>query len=164
MPRVLFICTGNVFRSVAAEYLLRAAFGAEPRWQIESAGTHGRGDPASSLVRAALAHYRVDAGPHRSRPVTGTLLADSDFVIAMGIDHQQFIAQQFRRRVPLFNELCHGRPQGVLDIHEALDDWDSNPEAVHQFVAETVAHLHASMPALVRVLDDYGRRVWPGPG
>jgi protein-tyrosine phosphatase len=164
MPRVLFVCTGNMFRSVAAEYLLRAAFGAEPRWRIESAGTQARSqDSASSLVREALTAYRIDASAHRTRALTGVLLGEVDFVIAMGTDHKEFIARQFRRRVPLFNELCHGRATGVLDIHEALHDWTTNTEATRAHVEATVAHLHASMPRLVRVLDDYGARVWPGP-
>ena len=163
MPQVLFVCTGNVFRSVAAAYLLRAAFGATPRWHVGSAGTQGRGDPASSLVQRALAHHGIDSGPHRSRLLTRTLLAEADFVIALGVDHQQFIATTFKRRVPLFNELCHGQSAGVLDIHEVMDDWDTNHEAVRAHVIATVAHVRASVPKLVRVLDDYGARVWPGP-
>ena len=42
MPSVLFVCTGNLHRSPMAEYFFRDKVGADPDWEITSAGTDTR--------------------------------------------------------------------------------------------------------------------------
>jgi protein-tyrosine phosphatase len=79
--RVVFVCTGNRFRSpLAAALLTRAAEGVPI--EISSAGTLELGG-ARALPEAqdAAVRFGVDLTEHRSRSVTETPLDDADLVI-----------------------------------------------------------------------------------
>lgn len=44
----------------------------------------------------------------------------------MGRDHQEAVQQLFGLSFPLFNQLCFDRDEPILDVHEALPDWEEN--------------------------------------
>jgi hypothetical protein len=52
----------------------------------------------------------------------------ADLVMAMGRDHQVFIREQFGRDVPLFNQVCLSNDKPILDLHEVMSDWETDPE------------------------------------
>ena len=54
MRQVLFVCTGNIFRSLTAEYALRAALGARRDIVVASAGTEDFPYVVRPLVREYL--------------------------------------------------------------------------------------------------------------
>lgn len=65
--RVVFVCRGNVCRSVFAEHRLR---GLDPRLTVESAGTHVRVSSPSPPTAVSLAReLGLDLASHRSRSV-----------------------------------------------------------------------------------------------
>jgi protein-tyrosine phosphatase len=79
--RLVFVCTGNRFRSpLAAALLARAAEGVPI--EIASAGTLELGGAgALPEAQAAAVRFGVDLTEHRSRSVTETPLRDADLVI-----------------------------------------------------------------------------------
>jgi protein-tyrosine-phosphatase len=72
-------------------------------------------------VRAYLVQRGVDPSPHQQRMVSAELSRASDFVSAMSTDHQAFLLDTFPYRAPLFNEICHGRSEPLLDVWEAIE-------------------------------------------
>jgi len=79
--RVVFVCTGNRFRSPLAAALLSQAADGLPI-EISSAGTlELRGAKALPEAEEAAVRFGVDLTEHRSRSVTEAPLHDADLVI-----------------------------------------------------------------------------------
>ena len=106
---VLFVCTGNIFRSVTAEYALKTE--TWPRTRRASSVRPGSTPSLSRYMtgfRLNCARKGADLTRHIPRQLTTELVEAADLVIAMGRDHQNFIREQFGRDVPLFNQICLG--------------------------------------------------------
>jgi protein-tyrosine-phosphatase len=80
--RILIVCTGNILRSVMAEYLLRSEL---PHIYVESAGypcKRPRIKPLPS-VREAMKEIDLDVSEHRSKLVTPETIDRSDLILVM---------------------------------------------------------------------------------
>lgn len=150
---ILFVCTGNIFRSVAAEYALKAALGPGGPYRVGSAGIVAATQPMPSLIAARLREKGADPSRHVQRRLDETLVDSTDVLVAMGLDHREFIRQRLGREALLFNQVCHGAEESVLDIHEAVPDWARNPEAAMAYAARAIDHIWESAPLCVRYLE-----------
>ncbi len=157
MKSILFICTGNVFRSVTAEYALKARLGPELRLMVGSAGTVGKPQPLHPMISDYLRAKGADPSAHVPRKLTRELLEQVDQAVAMGFDHRDFIKAQFGLEVPLFNQVCFEREEPVLDLHEVLPDWASDMDAARAYVQSVVDHIWDAAPALLARLPSYKR-------
>ena len=158
LPRsVLFICTGNVFRSVTAEYALRARMGSDVRLLVGSAGIEVKPQSLHPMIIEYLRAKGADPSAHIQRKLTRELLEGVDLAVAMSFDHRDFIREQFGRGVPLFNQVCFEKEEPVLDMHEAMPDWQSNMDAARAYVQSVVDHIWEATPALLARLPYYYR-------
>ena len=155
MKSVLFICTGNVFRSVTAEYALRTRMGPEMRLLVGSAGIEAKPQSLHPLIIEYLRAKGADPSAHVQRKLTSELLESVDLAVAMGFDHRDFIREQFGRDVPLFNQVCFEKEEPVLDVHEAMPDWQSNMDEARAYVQSVVDHIWEATPALLARLPVY---------
>ncbi len=90
---VLFVCTGNICRSPTAEAVFRhkaRLAGLEPRFLIDSAGTHGYhiGEPPDSRSIATAMARGVDMRDLRARIVASGDFDQFDYVLAMDRGHR----------------------------------------------------------------------------
>ena len=114
LQSVLFVCTGNIFRSVTAEYALKARLGSDMSHVISSAGIDVKPQSMHAWVQARLREKGADLTTHIPRRLTRELVESADLVIAMGRNHQLFVREQFGRDVPLFNQVCLGHDQPIV--------------------------------------------------
>ena len=154
MKRVLFVCTGNIFRSMTAEFALRALLERDApdlatQLQVGSAGIEAKPQAVHPLVIERLRDHRLDVSAHRQRKLDEQLLNETSLCLAMGRDHQAFIWKSFARTVPLFNAEVYGRDEPVLDVWEVVPDWQTNKEAAAAYTVEVVDYLVAAMPSLL---------------
>ncbi|WP_206343609.1 arsenate reductase/protein-tyrosine-phosphatase family protein [Streptomyces mesophilus] len=85
--RVLFVCTGNVHRSVLAERLFAKW---APDAEASSAGTQARHlEGMDAATRSVLAGLGGEVGAFASRPLTAALAAGSDLVLGMEREHRE---------------------------------------------------------------------------
>lgn len=155
-PRsILFICTGNIFRSVTAEYALKAALGRDPRYEVGSAGIEAIPQAMAPEVRALLRRRGIDPGGHRQRKLSAELLDTAHLPVAMGLDHREYIKQHFGRELVLFNQVCFDREEGLLDTWEAVPDFDRNPQGRRDYLAWVVDYLCSSMPEFIANMERY---------
>ncbi|TXT67518.1 MAG: hypothetical protein BAJALOKI1v1_70009 [Promethearchaeota archaeon] len=86
--RVLYICTGNSFRSAVAEALTRLY---HPSWEVESAGTH----PASHIAHNGKELLeRVDASQYvKLYPdkISQRAIDEADVVVVFKQEHADYI-------------------------------------------------------------------------
>ncbi|MDE3224610.1 MAG: low molecular weight phosphatase family protein [Nitrospirota bacterium] len=149
MTSILFVCTGNVFRSLVAEHALRARAGTGSGYLVGSAGIEARPQPVHPLVRGRLLEKGADPSRHVQRKLTEDLLTGARLVVAMGRDHQEFIRRHFGREVPLFNQICYERDEPVLDVEEAIPDWEQNQEAAKAYTLWVIDYIWEAIPALL---------------
>lgn len=87
--RLLFVCSGNLHRSVMAAALTRTMFQQLQRpVQIASAGTLNlRGRAAPPSVHIVCGELGVDVSDHRSQGLTRSLIERADRVVVMEEHH-----------------------------------------------------------------------------
>ena len=92
--KILFVCTGNTCRSPMAEAIARR-FAIERGLidlDIASAGTSAwEGAPASDGALLVGIERNIDISQHRSQQLTREMVADADYIFAMGPHHLERI-------------------------------------------------------------------------
>jgi protein-tyrosine phosphatase len=146
---ILFICTGNIFRSMVAEYALKARLGPAAGYAVGSAGIEALPQPMHPLIRDYLHEKGADPAAHVPRRLTSELLDSTDLAVAMGLDHREFIRRRFQRDVLLFNQVCYQKEESVLDVHEAIPDWPANMKTVRSYTLSVIDYIWDSMPAFL---------------
>jgi protein-tyrosine phosphatase len=157
MPSILFVCTGNIFRSLSAEYALKARLAPRSPIKVSSAGTLAIPQEMHPDIRAYLVQRGVDPSQHRQRKVSAELLRTTDLVIAMSTDHQSFLFDTFQYRAPLFNDVCHRRSEPLLDVWEAIPAWETDLDAARNYVFQVMEYIWASVPGLLQNLGTFLR-------
>ena len=136
---MLFVCTGNIFRSLTAEHALRQAL----------CGEH----VVRPNVRDSLLSRGFDVGQHQRRTLTREILQASHLVIAMSVDHRAHIRDRFQGDALLFLEACGELGEALPDIEEAVLDYRTNPAAVDAHVRATIDRILELTPRLAARLD-----------
>jgi protein-tyrosine phosphatase len=154
MADVLFVCTGNIFRSLTAEYALRRELGADSGIAVASAGTEDYPYVVRPNVRDYLLSKGLDVTLHRRRTLTEELLRGAKTVIAMSTDHQRFMLERFAYRAPVFLEACGGACEALPDIEEVVLDYRTNPAAVDEHVRMTIDRIIEATPRLARLVQE----------
>jgi protein-tyrosine phosphatase len=144
---ILFICTGNIFRSMTAEYALRACHNFP--YSIGSAGTEAQPQTMSPFVARKLLERGIDPISHRQRRLTLELLTAARLPVAMGRDHQEFILRNFGMKVPLFNQVCFGRDEPLTDVWEAVPDWKENRIAAESHITLVISQIFEAVPSFL---------------
>jgi protein-tyrosine phosphatase len=84
--KILMVCTGNICRSPAAEYILRQHLGRGGCWRglVRSAGVSALEDqPADETTQALMQARGVDLAAHRGKQLTLEQLREADLVLVM---------------------------------------------------------------------------------
>lgn len=119
-PRnILFLCYGNICRSVVAEFLMRLR---HPAFQVHSAGFHrnvGRASPP--YIQAAANAFSIDLSNHLSRRVTLDMVRDADVVFIHDMWNYHDFCHEFPqdKKKVLFLGLFLRPP--LLEIHDPYD-------------------------------------------
>jgi protein-tyrosine phosphatase len=153
---VLFVCTGNIFRSLAAEQALKMMLGGQSSCLVGSAGIDAKPQAVHEWVQTRLSLKGADVTAHVQRQLTPEMVEDTDLVIAMGRNHQAFIRERFERDVPLFNHVCFERDEPILDVHEALPEWEKDLERARIYVWSVIDRIWEAMPFLISRLPTGG--------
>jgi protein-tyrosine-phosphatase len=158
MHRVLFVCTGNIFRSLTAEYSLRQLLGAQSDITVASAGTEDFPHVVIPYVKDYLLTRGLDVSSHCRRTLTAEILEEPGPVIAMSTEHRSFLAERFNLRdVPLFAEACGIPGEPLPDVDEAVKDHKTNPIAVGMHIRTIIDRIIELTPQLAnRLLEQKG--------
>jgi protein-tyrosine phosphatase len=146
---ILFVCTGNVFRSVVAEYATRLHLEPNNLCVVGSAGIEAKPQSIHPWIQQRLRERGADVSAHVQRKLTRELLEGTDLVIAMSRDHQTFIQQEFAVHVPLFKQVCYDRDEPILDLHEAHPKWEQDLNLAKTYVSSVIEMIWNDIPLLL---------------
>ncbi len=120
MHRVLFVCTGNLYRSpLAAAFFSKKlqTDGVAGRWTVASAGTWtmpGKAVP-SNFLKAARS-FGIDLKEHRTRQLNETLLAAADLILVMEKGHREALRIEFPALQPRIQLLSEAADRLEYDV------------------------------------------------
>ncbi|WP_282604920.1 low molecular weight phosphatase family protein [Pelagibius sp. Alg239-R121] len=146
---VLFICSGNIFRSMSAEYALKAHIAEDTTIAVASAGLNEATHEIIGFVRDHLRSKGIDISAHRPTQLTPALLDAAELPVAMGMEHRELIERNFGRRLPLFSEVAYGTEEALRDVWEVVPDWRRNEEAAAQYGCSVIDYIHDGMPGFL---------------
>lgn len=94
---ILTVCTGNICRSPAAQYLLaRRLEKSDWRGQVQSSGIGALvGQPADATTQAMMIAQGIDLGEHRARQTTALQLREASLVLVMENHHREAVLDIF---------------------------------------------------------------------
>lgn len=139
-----------MFRSLTAEHALRAQ---RADLVVASAGTAQGHDVVPPEVSAYLLTKGFDVSSHRRRALTREIIQQADLVVAMSLDHRDFVRNNFGLTVPVFLQCCGDAPAALLDLHEAVADYRTNPAAAAAHIRATIDRIIELTPRLALRLD-----------
>jgi len=149
-PRILFVCTGNVFRSLTAERALRASLGPSSHVTVSSAGTADIPCVVHPYVSKYLLAKGLDVRQHRRRTLTPTML-EGCTVIAMSTEHRTALTERFQfSNAMLFTEACGLAPEPLPDLDEAVPDYETNRLGSETHIRTIVDRILELTPMLAR--------------
>ena len=94
---ILFVCKGNIFRSMTAEYMMKQYLYEHNihGFHIASAGIEARPRPMDPFLFQDLKQRNIDVSGHHQTKLTKEILDQQDIVIAMGYNHRDFIKENW---------------------------------------------------------------------
>lgn len=131
MHTVLFVCTGNLYRSpIAAAAFLDQLMqeGIDEEWIVKSAGTWaipGQEPPPEAMDLALAQGLLIDE--HKTQALTADLMAEADLVLVMEESHRDSIKAEFpfaRKKVHLLSEVVDGVAYDIPDPIQADGEVD----------------------------------------
>jgi protein-tyrosine phosphatase len=154
---ILFVCTGNIFRSLAAEQAMKVLLEPQTLYLVGSAGIDVKTQPVHEWVKAMLYLKGADPSRHVQRQVNREMVEAADLVIAMSRNHQAFIREQFGREVPLFNRVCFGCDKPIPDVHEVMPAWEEDLVLARAYVSSVIDTIWEATPMLISRLPFFYR-------
>ncbi len=153
--KILFVCSGNTFRSLSAHLLLEKYVEDNNINDliVSSAGTRMKSglDP---VVSETLKKYGVNAEKHTPHRITKKIVESYDLIISMAEEHKDYIKENFNKESVLFNKICHDEDSSVPDIKDVIKDYDKpeNRQKIEEHVHKIIKYIHDSIPLLVKNL------------
>jgi protein-tyrosine phosphatase len=136
--KILFLCTDNYTRSVTAEMCLRHYINHNNIKDIEvaSAGVRADSDISkySSIHFERMKELEIDTSTFTRIQFQKEFFDTYDVIVGMGIEHKQYLFEQYGEKVYSFNEIYKNEDSSVvvpppdeegkylLDIRKMVDD------------------------------------------
>jgi protein-tyrosine phosphatase len=167
--QVLFVCTGNVCRSPAAQRLLQhhldhsvGGIAGLSGVAISSAGTGALvGEPISPPMAALVAAAGANAEGFVARQLSTDMILNANLVITMTSDHRRQTVAMLPaavQRTFVLGELAHMLNQvEARDVTEIAGEWGSTAERLQAMVTIAKRNRTPGVDPDEDIVDPYGR-------
>jgi len=143
MKNILFVCTGNINRSAAAEIMFNAIF--KKIAHAKSCAVNGKsGVPITPKMTKVLIDNGFPQTSHRSTAISNELLDWADIIIGFQPSHLTNIAKRGHRAINIVDFIPGNKQKKVPDPH-----FDSSGKT-HKVVYAMIA---AALPGIIDAID-----------
>ncbi len=153
MASILFVCTGNQFRSPIAAEVFReqlARDGRVTQWDVNSAGTWtSNGLPALRDAMQLARSFGVNIEGHLTRALDKVLLEEADVILVMEAGHKESIRAEF----PFARNKVHMLSQVVEGISFDIPDPASSRDEARQIIRELVEMIRNGAAKIYQLAD-----------
>jgi protein-tyrosine phosphatase len=89
MKRILFVCSGNIFRSLIAEYALKHYLKSNfiKGYKVSSAGTIALPQKIRNEVKEELLKRGINPSRHKQRRLNNKIIQENDLIVVMAKNH-----------------------------------------------------------------------------
>ena len=136
MVKILFVCHGNICRSVSAEYIMKQMIEDENlnnKFYIDSAATTNEeiGNTIYKPMEKVLLSHNITIGSHRARKIKTSDYADFDFIIGMDDENINDLYNYFDKKQKIYRlmDFVKGKerkeisdPWWTRDFNKAYDE------------------------------------------
>ena len=154
-PNILFICTGNIFRSMTAEYALKAALGDNANTTVHSAGLIDAPHGLLSFVKEYLNDKGIDVSGHQPKILTRTMLDEASLAVVMDLVHRHQISQAHVYHLPLFSQIAYGTEESVRDVCDVVPDWRNNEAAAGAYGCSVMDYIFDGIPGFITRMQSF---------
>lgn len=152
---ILFVCTGNVFRSMTAKYCLEKYLQDRKMNDLEADSAGIDTNPNSLDVPLFISNYLaslgIDVSGHKQKRVEEKHLRRADLIVAMGENHRVFIKENFGYSSRLFNEICYEKQTGIPDVCEKIPNWKENMHLSIPYAEQVIQYIYDSTPFFKKI-------------
>lgn len=137
--KIMFICTGNICRSVMADWLMKKKLEEKNITNIEvySSGIFAMQDDVSTYEAIeVMEEYGVDLKKHRATPTIKSNIKEMDLILCMTISHKQTLINMYpdlKDKIFTLKEYVEVTEKGI----EIRDPWGYTL-AVYRFCAAEI--------------------------
>jgi protein-tyrosine phosphatase len=148
--KVIFICTGNIFRSASAEYLFKKYVKDMKDNQIEVSSAGIAVIPLNFYkdTKERLEFYGLDISHHKQTQVTKEVLIDKNLIICMTKQHMDYIINLGFSPI-LFNNIAYGNDEDLLDDCEYVSKFGHLPNE-KEFIYHTIDYINDGIPNIYK--------------
>ena len=134
---------------MTAEFALRAKLGSQTDCIVQSAGLIEAPHEIVPFVKDYLMGRGIDISQHQPTILTEAMLDRVNLGVAMGIEHRDWMAQEFGHLLPLFSEIAYQTVEPLRDVNEVIPDWRRNEEAAAAYGCSIMDYIFDGMPGFV---------------
>src|SRR5689334_6463825 len=158
MASVLFVCTGNQFRSPIAAQAFRdqlARDGRSTQWQVSSAGTwtsNGMRAPQDAMQLAHSMGLNIES--HSTKVIDRDLLEQADVILVMESGHKESIQVEFpftRKKIHLLSKVVEGMDYDIPDPASARGE-------ARQIIRELVEMIRSGAGRIYQLAETNAKR------
>ena len=148
--KIMFVCTDNFTRSITAELCLRHYLNEQDMQDIvcASSGVCSNSDVSWLLKEhfVRMTELGIDISEFNRLQFNEKFIGEYDVIVAMAKEHQDYIQNEYKERIPLFNEIYKDEETSVAirDVHDE--------EEIRAELREMVDYINSAIPKFLEVL------------